>query len=240
MTATDGSATSVAGKTRMLVRAPTAPICKQATPQTVRTGRRGYVDLRCTDDDGMPLPTVTDPPDHGDIVFELQGQFGYLSDPGYEGPDTFTVEAKNAHGTVTRTQQLTVDDDHNTAPICFVEHDRYTRQQPVEITGYCWDEEQDQSTLAISAEPEHGELSDLDPVEGTVPTRPTPATSGATASPSRAPTSAGPSPRRPCRRSSSATPHGTSPRRARAPRPGSRRAPARRSRRCAATPTATR
>lgn len=168
MTASDASATSVAATTRMLVRAATAPVCKQAAPQTVRTGARGYVDLTCTDDDGMPLPTVTDPPDHGDIVYENQGWFGYQSDPGYEGADAFTVEAQNAQGTVTRTQQLTVDEDYNTAPLCYLEPEVYTRQQPVEIDGYCWDGEQDNATFAISAQPDHGELTGFNPAAGTV------------------------------------------------------------------------
>ena len=140
-----------------------APRCYGGWPLRLRTGASASVPIGCSDPDGDPLETTTDPaPQHGSIS---QGSppFGgttYTADDGYAGADSFSTFAEDDRGarSTKATQDVTiVGDDENTVPECLSYTARTRNDRSTSIQLRCFDAESDPMTFTWE-DPAHGSV----------------------------------------------------------------------------------
>ncbi|HEX8086836.1 MAG TPA: Ig-like domain-containing protein [Solirubrobacteraceae bacterium] len=139
-----------------------APTCTPPPRRAVRTGGKLNLQLSCATEERPVYPVLHDGPAHGTVTTSGYGYFTYEPDAGYEGTDTFTVRATNDVGSDDMVQEIDVGPDVNTVPHCGPHYNAVTRQAPLVLRIYCYDDEGDPMTLSTVTAPSHGDLGEWD------------------------------------------------------------------------------
>lgn len=99
LTVSDGTATDTDTVTVLAASVhndPPLPSCDDDSVVT-SNGSSVTVTLDCSHADGATV-TVVDAPDHGDVEVLDNGAIRYVPDPGYSGPDSFTIRVCTSRG----------------------------------------------------------------------------------------------------------------------------------------------
>jgi hypothetical protein len=162
-TASDGHGETVPVTVLVRIVAPGAPECSTPPTHNVRTNKDQGIMHWCVSEEQPVYPTVTDEPDHGDLQPFGGGQWNYVPDADYQGPDSFTTRATSAGLHTDVTHQIVVSDAANWQPSCFRESRAVTRSVPIELSLSCSDPEDDPLTFTLVDGPDHGSLGAWDP-----------------------------------------------------------------------------
>ncbi len=161
-----------------------APQCFGSAPQKVRNDVPRTIKVTCYDEDLEAADiSVVDQPDHGGpltvtptpfvpVAGSLQPAVGvsaatvtYTPDPGYVGPESFTIVGDDSRQTsVPRTVSFeVVDAASNTAPTCYAGNGIVTRNASAPLSVSCTDDEDDAVTITTVQQPSHGAIGPWGP-----------------------------------------------------------------------------
>jgi Bacterial Ig domain len=162
-TASDGHGETAPVTVLVRVVAPGAPECPAPPTHQVRTNKDLGIMYWCAAEEAPAYPAVTDSPDHGTLQPFGLGQWNYVPDQDYQGPDSFTVRATSNGLHTDVTHQIVVSDAANTAPSCSAHAHAVTRQLPIDLSLACYDAEDDALTFTLVDGPDNGALGAWDP-----------------------------------------------------------------------------
>jgi DNA-binding beta-propeller fold protein YncE len=142
------------------------PSCSNVSPSTTE-GAAVQVSLQCSGEGPLTFE-VTAQPEHGALsgLDPATGIVTYTPNPGFSGSDTFSYRASNSGGQSNiASAQITVE-AAVPPPNCTGTSATTPAGAAVQVTLRCTGE--GSLTFSLTAQPQHGVLSDFDPVAGVV------------------------------------------------------------------------
>ncbi|MEG1354811.1 Ig-like domain-containing protein, partial [Comamonas sp.] len=114
---------------------------------------------------GIPTYRASTDPEFGKVTLNPDGSYLYTPNPGYHGPDTFTVEVKNPDGTTSTITVIVTVTPVNDAPQAPDDSHITPEDTPVKGKVEGFDPDGDPLTYTEGKPPAHGTVT-VDPITG--------------------------------------------------------------------------